>query len=216
MRFSVLERLVMVARIRADQHTYALLNLPLKDGLAERVDALLTPQDEKSVSRLAWLGRPVGAPQAKHLLTLLDKLAFVRTFPVQGNLEAHLSRSRLEHLPQEASRLSASHLADFEPNRRRATLMARLLDLSSTLTDELMDMHDRLMVSLLRGGERESALAYQVQGPTVVEQLGQFQQVLGAVVLAREQQRDPYQAIEAVLPWDELVQQVSSPEGFDK
>ena len=210
-RLSVLERLVVVARIRADQHAYTLLNLPLKGGLAERVDALLVPQNEEGVSRLAWLGRPVGAPKTRHLLTLLDKLAFVRTFPVQGNLEAHLPRSRLEHLAQEASRLSASHLADFEPNRRRATLMARLLDLSSTLTDELLDMHDRLMVSLLRGGERESALAYQVQGPTVVEQLGQFQQVLGAVVLAREQQRDPYQAIEAVLPWEELVQQVRDP-----
>ncbi len=48
-------------------------------------------------------------------------------------------------------------------------------------------MHDRLMVSLIRAGEQAASLAYQVQGPSVVEQLGQYQQVLGAIVLAREQ-----------------------------
>ena len=151
-RLSVLERLIVVARMGADQHTYTLLVL----------------QNDEGASRLAWLRRPVGAPTARHLLTLPDRLAFMCTFTVQDNLKAHLPTSCLEHLVQEASRLSASHLADFEPNCRRATLMARLLDLSSSLTDELLDMRDRLMVSLQRGGERESALAYQVQGPTVL------------------------------------------------
>lgn len=42
-RFSVLERLVQAARVRADQHTYGLLNLPLKGDLAGKVDALLSP-----------------------------------------------------------------------------------------------------------------------------------------------------------------------------
>ena len=211
-RLKVLERLIGVARIRADQHVYTLLNLPLKMDLATRVDALLEPQDGESVSRLAWLSRPVGAPKARHLLTLLDKLAFVRTFPVQDHPAAHLPQSRLEQLAQEGRRISASHLAAFEPQRRRATVMARLLDLSRTLTDEVLDMHDRLMVSLIRAGEQAASLAYQVQGPSVVEQLGQYQQVLGAIVLAREQQRDPYQAIEAVLPWEDLVNQVRNPE----
>lgn len=90
--------------------------------------------------------------------------------------------------------------------------MARLLDLSRTLTDEILDMHDRLMVSLIRAGEQAALLAYQVQGPSVVEQLGQYQQVMRAIVLARELQRDSYQAIEAILPWEDLVHQVGSPD----
>ncbi|GBF08172.1 transposase Tn3 family protein [Deinococcus aerius] len=207
-RFTVLERLVQAARVRADQHTYGLLNLPLKGDLAEKVDALLSPQGNEPISRFAWLGRPVGAPKAKHVLALLDKLAFVRTFPVQSNLRAFLPQSRLDHLAEEARRLSASHLGDFEPQRRRATLMACLFDLSKTLTDAVLDMHDRVMVSLLRDGEREAAEAFGKQGPPLVEQFGTFRSVCAAVIAAREQGADPYQAIEAVVNWRQLVETV--------
>lgn len=211
-RFSVLERLVRSARVRADQHTYGVLNLPLKGDLPDRVDALLSPQGDEPVSRFAWLARPVGAPKPKHILTLLDKLAFVRTFPVQSNLQAFLPQSRLEHLAEEARRLSASHLADFEPRRRRATLMARLLDLSETLTDAVLDMHDRVMVPLLREGERAAAEVFGQQGPPLVEQFGTFKSVCAAVIAAREQGADPYQAIEAVVNWQQLVETVREKE----
>ncbi|GAA5535176.1 Tn3 family transposase [Deinococcus aluminii] len=211
-RFSVLERLVHSARVRAGQHVYSLLNLPLKGDLPERVDALLSPQGDEPVSRFAWLGRPVGVPKAKNVLVLLDKLAFVRTFPVQSNLRAFLSQNRLDHLAQEARRLSASHMADFEPHRRRATLLAYLLDLSETLTDAVLDMHDRVMVSLLREGERAAAEVFGQQGTPLVEQFGTFKSVCAAVVAAREQGADPYQAIEAVVNWQQFVETVREKE----
>ncbi|WP_034388955.1 Tn3 family transposase [Deinococcus sp. YIM 77859] len=211
-RFSVLERLVHSARGRADQHAYSLLNLPLKGDLSERVDVLLSPQGDEPISRFAWLGRPVGAPKPKNVLALLDKLAFVRTFPVQSNLRAFLPQNRLDHLAQEARRLSASLLADFEPQRRRATLMAYLFDLSETLTDDLLDMHDRVMVSLLREGERAAAEVFGQQGPPLVEQFGTFKSVCMAVLAAREQGADPYQAIEAVVNWQQLVETVREKE----
>jgi len=211
-RFTVLERLVHSAWVRADQHAYGLLNLPLRGDLAERVDALLSPQGDEPVSRFAWLGRPIGAPKAKHVLALLDKLAFVRSFPVQSNLRAFLPQSRLEHLAEETRRLSASHLMDFEPGRRRATLMAHLFDLSETLTDTVLDMHDRVMVALLREGEREAAAVFGQQGPPLVEQFGTFKSVCAAITAAREQGADPYQAIEAVVSWQHLVETVRDEE----
>ncbi|WP_158263832.1 DUF4158 domain-containing protein [Deinococcus arcticus] len=213
-RFTVLERLVHSARLRADQHAYGLLNLPLKGDFAVKVDALLSPQGDESISRFAWLGRPIGAPKAKHVLALLDRLAFVGTFPVQSNLRAFLPQSRLEHLAEEARRLSASHLADFEPGRRRATLMAYLFDLSETLTDAVLDMHDRVMVALVREGEREAAKAFGQKGPPLVERLGTFKSVCAAVIAAREQGTNPYQAIEAVVNWQQLVQTVREKETF--
>lgn len=207
-RLTVLERLVQAARVRANQHTYGLLNLPLKGELPGKVDALLSPGGDELISRFAWLGRPVGAPKAKHVIALLDRVAFVRTFPVQSNLRAFLPQSRLDHLAGEARRLSASHLGDFELGRRRATLMAYLFDLSETLTDAVLDMHDRVMVGLLRDGEREAAEVFGEQGPPLVEQFGTFRSVCAAVIAAREQGADPYQAIEAVVNWQQLVETV--------
>ena len=152
-----------------------MLNLPLKDEDPGRVDALLAPQEDRPISDFAALGRPVGPPKPRNLLKLLDRLAFVRSFPVQSNLREFLPRSRLDHLAEEGRRLTAQHLAQYEPKRRRATIMARLFELSETLTDEVLDMHDRLMVSYLRDAEREGLAVYQQQGPKVLERLSTYQ-----------------------------------------
>lgn len=114
-RITVLERIVASARTRADEFTYNLLNLPLKGEDQGRVDALLVPQGERPISDFAALGRPVGQPKARNLLKLLDRLIFVRSFPVQSNLREFLPRSRLDHLAEEGRRLTAQHLAQYEP-----------------------------------------------------------------------------------------------------
>ncbi|GGR74237.1 transposase [Deinococcus seoulensis] len=210
-RIQVLERLVAAVRVQADQHTFQLLDLALGDH-RERADALLRPQEGQTVSHYAWLKQQVGAPKPRNVSLLLDKLTFVRTFPVDSNIRSFLPQSRLTHLAEQGRRLSAHNLLDFEPVRRRATVMARLLDLSETLTDAVLEMHDRLMLTLLRGSERESLAVFQQRGPTLLERLTTYQQVCEALLLARETASDPFQAVEAVLPWDTLVATVRDPE----
>lgn len=210
-RIQVLERLVAAVRLQADQYTYHLLDMALGDQ-REQADALLRPQEGQTISRYAWLKQQVGAPKARNISLLLDRLTFVRTFPVGSNIRSFLPQSRLTHLAEQGRRLSAHNLLDFEPIRRRATVMARLLDLSETLTDAVLEMHDRLMLTLLRGSERESLAVFQQRGPTLLERLTTYQQVCEALLLARETASDPFQAVEAVLPWDRLVATVRDPE----
>ena len=211
-RIQVLERLVTAVRVKADQQTYAMLDLALSDA-KERAEALLTVQKGQGISRYAWLKQQVGAPKPKNVSLLLDKLALVRTFPVQSNIRSFLPQSRLSHLAEEGRRLSAHNLLDFEPVRRRATVMARLLDLSETLTDAVLDMHDRLMLSFLRGSERESLVIFQQRGPTLLERLSTYQQVCEALLRAREEAADPFQAVEAVISWQTLTTTVRDTEG---
>ncbi|MCP2014015.1 TnpA family transposase [Deinococcus sp. HSC-46F16] len=206
-RIQVLERLVAAVRVRADQHTYSLLDFALANR-KERADALLTPLEGQAVSRYAWLKQPVGAPKTKNITLLLDKLSFVRTFPVDSNIRSFLPRSRLAHLAEEGRRLSAHNLRDFTPVRRRATVMALLLDLSETLTDAVLEMHDRLMLTLLRGSQRESLTVFQQRGPTLLERLTTYQQVCEALLTARETASDPFQAVEAVVSWQKLTETV--------
>ncbi|WP_425148682.1 Tn3 family transposase [Deinococcus sp.] len=211
-RIQVLERLVSAVRVRADQQTYAMLDLALSET-KERAEELLSVQEGQGISRYAWLKQQVGAPKPKNVLLLLDKLALVRTFPVQSNIRAFLPQSRLSHLAEEGRRLSAYNLLDFEPVRRRATVMARLLDLSETLTDGVLEMHDKLMLSFLRGSERESLVVFQQRGPTLLERLSTYQQVCEALLRARDEASDPFQAVEAVIPWQTLIETVRDAEG---
>lgn len=211
-RIQVLERLVSAVRVKADQQTYAMLDLALSET-KERAEELLSVQEGQGISRYAWLKQQVGAPKPRNMLLLLDKLALVRTFPVQSNIRAFLPQSRLSHLAQEGRRLSAHNLLDFEPVRRRATVMARLLDLSETLTDAVLDMHDKLMLSFLRGSERASLVVFQQRGPTLLERLSTYQQVCEALLRAREEAADPFQAVEAVISWKTLIETVRDVEG---
>lgn len=210
-RMGVLERLVTVVRTQADRAVYRLLG-EVAQGREADLDALLVTPPDEPLSPYARLKQPLGRVSASTMRALLDRLAFVRRFPVRHPLLATLPQSRLDHLAAEGKRLGASNLAEYEPARRRATVLARLIDLSQTLTDDILERHDRLMLSALRESEREGMAVFQRQGKTLLERLQTFQQVCEALVVAREQQADPFRAVEAVLPWAALVATVRDTE----
>ena len=58
-------------------------------------------------------------------------------------------KSTYSGLPWRApkSQTTVYHLRDFETERRHATLVAILIDTEATLTDEILDMHDRMIGS---------------------------------------------------------------------
>lgn len=143
-----------------------------------------------------------------NILKLIERLNLVRQFPVTDARLAQLPQSRLSGLAAEGKRLSSSRLSEYAPAKRRAVIFARLVDLSQTLTDEILDMHDRLMLSYLRESERASAQEYQVSGEALVERLQTFSKVCEALVQARAERLDPYQAVESILPWAKLVASV--------
>ncbi|WP_407543129.1 Tn3 family transposase (plasmid) [Deinococcus radiomollis] len=202
------ERMLVRARTWATQQTYRLLTLSLKPGDGERLDALLTPGDARPISDLAWLKQPIGTPKARSAVRMLEKLTVVRSFPLMDNIREFVPQSRLKALAREGRTLYGHHLADFEPMRRRATLMAALYDLAETLTDDVLDLHDRLMMGFARRSEQQGLEAYQQHGKSLVERLGTFQRVGEALVSARAQKTDPFLAIEAVLSWPAFVETV--------
>jgi hypothetical protein len=50
----------------------------------------------------------------------------------------------MAQLAREGAQMSAQHLRDLENRRRHATLIAVLLDTEATITDQILDMHDRI------------------------------------------------------------------------
>jgi hypothetical protein len=66
---------------------------------------------------------------------------------------------RLRQLAREGARLSAQHLRAISPSRRRAILVATVLEAIPTLTDAAIDMFDRLIGKLFRKSEQRQAEA---------------------------------------------------------
>jgi hypothetical protein len=81
------------------------------------------------------------------------------------SISAHrVHQARLAQLAREAGRTTAQHIAGFERQRRHATLVGVTRDLSANLTDQAIDLFDRLVGTMFRKAEGLHARAFQADG----------------------------------------------------
>ena len=113
------------------------------------------------------------------------------------------------------------HLARFDDPRRYGTLVAVLLEASSTLTDEILDLHDRFVGSIFNKARRRRDEAFQSSGKAINEKVRLYARIGQALLAAKEHGADPFAAIEKIVSWVEFArtvseaEQLAQPEDFD-
>ena len=89
------------------------------------------------------------------------------------------------------------------------------------MTDELVDLHDCIMIKLFSAATNKHRQDFQKQGKAINDKVRLYSRIGRALVEAKESGMDPYAAIEAVLPWTYFTQSVTEaaelaqPETFD-
>src|SRR5258708_677919 len=76
------------------------------------------------------------------------------------------------------------------------------------LTDQMLNMNNNLVTEMFQKSKRQQDRKLQRDGKQVNRILGLHQKIGAAVIEAREQGKDPYAAIENVLPWTTYVESV--------
>jgi hypothetical protein len=104
--------------------------------------------------------------------------------------------------------MSSRDLAKFTDVRRYATLVCVISEARATLTDEVIELHERILGSLLSRAKRTQAERLQQTGKLIQSKLKQYVTVGQALLNARESGEDPWAAIEDVLPWQEFINSV--------
>lgn len=104
--------------------------------------------------------------------------------------------------------MSSRDLAKFTDVRRYATLVCIITEARATLTDEVIDLHERILGSLFSSAKRTQAERLQQTGKLIQSKLKQYVTVGQALLNARESGEDPWTAIEDVLPWQEFINSV--------
>lgn len=217
----VIERVCAHALIRGTQRVYEALTAPLTPGQLASLDRLLQPREGARGSTLAWLRQPPGAPNARHILAHLDRLQVVRDLGLPDRLEQAAHQNRLLKLAREGGQMTGQHLRELEPQRRHATLVAVVLETRATVIDEIIDLHDRFLGTLFARAKRSHAEQLQQTGQTIGDQVQLFFRIGRALLAARASGQDPFAAIEAIVPWDELAaritvaEQLAGPDRFD-
>jgi hypothetical protein len=181
-----------------------------------RLDALTERRAESGQSWLVWLRQIPEATKPAAMLGLIERLNHVRTTGINPTRGHRVHQGRLAQLAREAGRTTAQHIAGYERQRRHATLVAVTLDLIADLTDQAIDLFDRLVGTMFRKVEWQHARAFQADGRAINEKVRLYARVGAALIAAREGKQDPFDAITAVIPWDRFRASVAEAEALGR
>ncbi|MGK3160486.1 hypothetical protein ACI6PW_01010 (plasmid) [Serratia marcescens] len=81
------------------------------------------------------------------------------------------------------------------------------------MIDELVDLHDRILVKLFSGAKHKHQQQFQKQGKAINDKVRLYSRIGQARCWKRRKAAaTPMRAIEAVIPWDEFTESVSEAE----
>jgi hypothetical protein len=102
---------------------------------------------------LAWARQPPGAPGHAPWPASSSRSASCAPFGLDPACAEGVHPERLRKLAREGGRFTAQHLRALSPLRRRATLVATVLDTMIRLTDDGVALFDRAVGRMFRRAE---------------------------------------------------------------
>jgi hypothetical protein len=168
---AALERLCADLRHAARREAHRRLTRGLSAEQRKRLDALTEHREGSSLSWLAWLRQMPEAAKAAAMLGLIERLEYVRAVGIEPGRGHLVHQARLAQLAREAGRTTVQHVAGYERQRRHATLVATTLDVTARLTDQAIDLFDRLVGALFRKAEGRHARAFQADARAINEKV---------------------------------------------
>lgn len=215
------ERLGWEVRNKARRAIFGRLVEGLTEDQLKRLDELLVVTEAEVETPLNWLRKPPGPPSAKSFKEVLERLKFIRSLGLPEDLGRSVHHNRLTRLAREGAKTTPQHLRRFDPLRRHATLVAYLLERSAELSDLALEMHDRMIGSLMNKAEKMRDEDFRKHGKAINEKVGLYARLGEALISARESGRDPYAVLDEILPWEKFVasvaeaQELAMPQSFD-
>lgn len=217
----VIERICAEAITRANRRIYEALSEPLSDAHRRRLDDLLKRRDNGKTTWLAWLRQSPAKPNSRHILEHIERLKAWQALDLPSGIERLVHQNRLLKIAREGGQMTPADLAKFESQRRYATLVALAVEGMATVTDEIIDLHDRILGKLFNAAKNKHQQQFQASGKAINAKVRLFGRIGQALIEAKQSGGDPFVAIEAVMSWDAFAESVSEaqnlaqPEDFD-
>ena len=205
---AAIERLCAEVSTRAQRQVFKLLTATLTDTQRTALDQLLERKQDRPVTTLAWLRQSPGAPSAKAILNHIARLKAIRALELPADIGRTVHQNRLLRLVREGAQTAAFQIADYEIDRRHAMLVAIVIDTAATLTDEILDLHDRLIGSFFTKSKHKYEKTFAASGKSVNDKVRMLAKVGTALIDAKKAKADPYTAIEAVVSWERFTESV--------
>lgn len=209
---SVVERLVAASLVVAERHVAGQLTRGLTPKQTDALDKLLVLKEGTAVSVLAWARQPPGAPGHKALKRIVEQLARLRAVGLDPACAEGVHPERLRKLAREGARYTAQHLRLLSPLRRRATLVATVLDTVTRLTDDGVALFDRAIGRMFRRAEAREETAVLRDARAVNDKVRLLAKLGTALIEAKKGGADLDGAVASAVGWDKLAASVAEAE----
>jgi TnpA family transposase len=218
---TVIERICAEAVTRANRHIYQELNKPLTKLHRRRLDGLLKLKPGSNITWLVWLNQSPLKPNSRYMLEHIERIKEFKALALPEGIGRNIHQNRMLKLAREGRKMTAQDISKFEKERLYATLVALVVERTATVTDEIIDLHDRIMGKLFNNAKNKHEQQFQDQGKEINNKVRLYSQIGHALLEAKQSGEDPFAAIEAIIPWDDFTHsvaeadQLAQPESFD-
>src|SRR5208282_6899227 len=124
------------------------------------------------------------------LARIVDQLACLRAVGLDPACAEAVHPERLRKLAREGARFTAQHLRALSPLRRRATLVATVLDTITRLTDDTVALFDRAVGRMFRRAEIRAQDALIRDARAINDKVRLLSRLGAALIEARESGAD--------------------------
>ena len=201
----VIERIAIAGRARARKRAADALVAGLSSEHLTKLDGLLVVDPSVGVTPFAWLKSMPIAPKADHIRELLDRLKLVRGIGVPAESGGHVHEGRLQQFVREGHASDAHQLGRYSEHRRRAILVATVLDLEARLTDAVLDMADKLIGGLFAKARNAARRRYAASASDVGRLMRLFHGTIEALAAAQVGDADAFEAVDDAVGWPKLL-----------
>ena len=202
---TVIERAAIAGRARARKRATDALLHGLTAAQVAEVDGLLAADPRVGMTRFAWLKTMPVAPKADHVGELLDRLRLVRSIGLPLETAERVHEERLRQLVREGQASDAYQLGRYAAHRRRAILVATILDLEGRLTDAVLDMADKLIGGLFAKARNATRRRYAATAGDVGRLMRLFHGTIDALAAAQAGDLDAFEAVDSAVGWAKLL-----------
>ncbi|HAV6218966.1 TPA: Tn3-like element ISAcsp1 family transposase, partial [Acinetobacter baumannii] len=183
--------------------------------------ALLNRKEGSKLTILGWLRQSPAKPNSKYMLEHIERLKCLQAIDLPEDIGKHVHQNRLLKIAREGGQMTPADLARFESQRRYATLVAIVVESMATITDEIIDLHDRIIGKLFAIAKNKHQQQFQSSGKAINDKVRLYGLIGKALLDAKQNGSDPFAAIETVISWDAFAasiteaEKLAQPEDFD-
>jgi TnpA family transposase len=202
---STIERAGIAGRARARKRATQALLSGLSSAQLTKLDALFNADADAESASLAWLKAIPVAAKPDHIKEILERLQFVRQVGIPAKQAALIHHDRYHQFVREGRASPAYMIERYTRARRRATLVAHLIDLEERLTDAAIEMADKLIGGVFSRAKNAQAKRYVATTKDVSRLMRLFLGTIDALSVAVENNDDPIAAIDKSVGWETLL-----------